>query len=119
MHLMPRITSELVEMTRDLRRWLEDEYRATMADHRKKLCASTDRLEIRMPIILCESCFGAKVEGIFVHYRGPDVLQRVGNQISLTSWMKMSQARLRGRGFAAMSIVPPQPAREASVCRNG
>lgn len=61
-------------MTRDLRRWLEDEYRATMADHRKKLCASTDRLEIRMPMILCESCFGAKVEGIFVHYRGPDVL---------------------------------------------
>ena len=61
-------------MTPDLRRWLEDEYRATMAHHRKKLCGSTDRLEIRIPTILCESCFGAKVDGIFVRYCGPDVL---------------------------------------------
>jgi len=71
---MPRITAELVEMTPDLRRWLEDEYRATVAKHRKKLCSPTERLEIRIPRVLCESCFGAKVDGIFVSYRGPDVL---------------------------------------------
>ena len=74
MYLMPRITSVLVEMTPELGRWLEDEYRATVANHRKKLCSSTDRLEIRIPRILCESCFGARVDGIFVRYRGPDVL---------------------------------------------
>ena len=61
-------------MTPDLRRWLEDEYRATLAEHRKKNCGFTDRLEIRIPEILCESCFCARVDGVFVLYRGPDVL---------------------------------------------
>jgi hypothetical protein len=61
-------------MTPDLRRWLEDEYHATLAGHRRSLCSHTDRLEIRIPEILCESCFGARVDGIFVAYRGADVL---------------------------------------------
>jgi hypothetical protein len=34
----------------------------------------TDRLEIRIPRILRESCFGARLDGIFAPYRGPDVL---------------------------------------------
>jgi hypothetical protein len=72
--LMLRITSDLVEMTPDLRRWLQAEYRATFANHRKNLCSFTDRLEIRIPRILCESCFGARLNGIFAPYRGPDVL---------------------------------------------
>jgi HNH endonuclease len=71
---VPKITSELVELTPDLRRWLEDEYRATVAQYRRSFCSRTDRLEIRIPEILCESCFGAKVDGIFLLYRGPDVL---------------------------------------------
>jgi hypothetical protein len=71
---MLRITSDLVEMTPDLRRWLRAEYRATFANHRKNLCSFTDRLEIRIPRILCESCFGARLDGIFAPYRGPDVL---------------------------------------------
>jgi 5-methylcytosine-specific restriction endonuclease McrA len=61
-------------MTPDLRRWLEHEYRATIAHHRRSLCSPTDLLEIRIPTILCESCFSAEVDGIFVLYRGPDVL---------------------------------------------
>jgi 5-methylcytosine-specific restriction endonuclease McrA len=74
LHLVPRITSELVELTPALRQWLQDEYRATLARHRRSLCSPTDLLEIRIPTILCESCFCAKVDGIFVSYRGPDVL---------------------------------------------
>jgi hypothetical protein len=61
-------------MTPDLRQWLEDEYRATLARHRRSLCSHTDRLEIQIPTILCESCFCAKADGIFVLYRGADVL---------------------------------------------
>ena len=71
---MRRITSELVELTPDLRRWLEDEYRSTLAHHRRSSCSHTDRLEIRISEILCESCFSAIVDSIFVLYRAPDVL---------------------------------------------
>lgn len=61
-------------MTPDIRKWLEDEYRATLARHRRSFCSPTDLLEIRVPEILCASCFGARVDGIFVFYRGPEVL---------------------------------------------
>jgi 5-methylcytosine-specific restriction endonuclease McrA len=38
------------------------------------LCGHLDALTIEVPTILSESCFGAKVDGILVTYRGPDVL---------------------------------------------
>jgi 5-methylcytosine-specific restriction endonuclease McrA len=71
---VPRITSELVELTPDLYQWLEDEYHATLARHRQTLCSHNDSLEIQIPTILCESCFCAQVDGLFVLYRAPDVL---------------------------------------------
>ena len=71
-------TNFTAQMTPDqlceLRRWRENEYRATLADRRRTLCNPTDLLEIRIPTILCESCFCAKVDGILVLYRGADVL---------------------------------------------
>lgn len=73
MQCMPRISSILVEVTPELRRWREDEYRATLARHRRRLCSHTDLLEIKIPTILCECCFSAIVDGTFVLYRAPDV----------------------------------------------
>jgi len=70
---MPRISSVSIELTSEDKRWLEDEYRRAFADERKRLCGSTDRLEIRIARILCESCFGAEVDGVFVIHRFPDV----------------------------------------------
>jgi hypothetical protein len=37
-------------------------------------CSYTDALTIEVPALLCQSCFEAKVDGIFVTYRKPDVL---------------------------------------------
>jgi hypothetical protein len=71
---MPKITSILEMPTPELRRWREEEYVRTIAELRKRVCSPNERLEIRIPTILCEGCFGAHIDGIFQIYRGPDVL---------------------------------------------
>jgi 5-methylcytosine-specific restriction endonuclease McrA len=70
---MPRITSIPSPPEEEVRRWRE-EYLRTIVELRKKVCSFTDRLEIWVPTILFQDCFGAEVDGIFLRYRGPDVL---------------------------------------------
>jgi hypothetical protein len=71
---MPRVFATLEELDIDTKNWLEREHHATFVHYRSTLCSHTDALRIEVPTILCESCFGAKVDGILVIYRGPDVL---------------------------------------------
>ena len=71
---MPRLSSTLEVLDIDTKNWLEREHRATFVHYRRMLCSHTDALTIEVSTILCESCFGAKVDGIFLTYRGPDVL---------------------------------------------
>jgi 5-methylcytosine-specific restriction endonuclease McrA len=71
---MPRLSATLEVLDIDTKNWLEREHRTTFVRYRSSLCSHTDALTIEIPIFLCESCFGAKVDGILVTYRGPDVL---------------------------------------------
>ncbi len=71
---MPRLSATLEVLDIDTKNWLEREHRTTFVHYRSTLCSHTDALTIEVPIILCESCFGAKVDGILLMYRGPDVL---------------------------------------------
>ena len=107
---MPKISSVLIEMTPDLERWLEDEYRATLAYHRKKLCGATDRLEIRIPRILCESCFGASLDDIFAPIVGLTFSQIAGSPIWLTFWTKTSRAH------SLTTRIPPDVNYAAAIC---
>lgn len=71
---MPRISSTLEVLDYQTKRWLELEYHRILVHHRKILCSHNDALQIEVPKFLCASCFGAKVDGVFLIYRGPDVL---------------------------------------------
>jgi 5-methylcytosine-specific restriction endonuclease McrA len=71
---VPRLSATLEVLDIDTKNWLEREHRTTFVHYRRMLCSQTDALTIEVPTILCESCFGAKVDGILVTYRGPDVL---------------------------------------------
>ncbi|MHB8392821.1 MAG: HNH endonuclease [Acidobacteriaceae bacterium] len=71
---MPRLSSTLEVLDFDTKNWLDREHRTTFVHYRSMLRSHTDALTFEVPIILCESCFGAKVDGICVTYRGPDVL---------------------------------------------
>jgi hypothetical protein len=70
---MPRISSTLEVLDYQTKRWLELEYYRILVHHRM-LCSHNDALEIEVPKFLCASCFGSKVDGLFLMYRGPDVL---------------------------------------------
>jgi 5-methylcytosine-specific restriction endonuclease McrA len=71
---MPHLSATLEVLDFDTRNWLIEEHRTTFVHFRSMLCRHTDALVFEVPFILCESCFGAKVDGICVTYRGPDVL---------------------------------------------
>jgi 5-methylcytosine-specific restriction endonuclease McrA len=71
---MARICSTLEFMTPGVRRSIEEECVRTIAELRKTTCSFDERLEIRIPTILCEDCFGAQVDNVFLSYRAPDVL---------------------------------------------
>jgi 5-methylcytosine-specific restriction endonuclease McrA len=71
---MPHISATLEILDHDTKNWLERELHTEFARYRSERCSYTDALTIEFPIILCESCFGTKVDGILVMYRGPDVL---------------------------------------------
>jgi HNH endonuclease len=71
---MPRLAATLEVLDIDTKNWLEREHHTTFVHYQSLLCSHTDALTIEVPTILCESCFGAKVDGVGVKYRGPDVL---------------------------------------------
>ncbi len=71
---MPRLSATLEVLDYQTKRWLELEYRRTLVHHRKMVCSHNDALKIEVPKFLCPSCFGAKVGGVFLIPRGPDVL---------------------------------------------
>jgi len=71
---MPHLSATLEVLDFGTRTWLVEEHRTTFVHFRSMLCSHTDALVFEVPFILCESCFGAKVDGICVEYRGPDVL---------------------------------------------
>jgi 5-methylcytosine-specific restriction endonuclease McrA len=71
---MPRVSATLEVLDHETKTWLKREYRTALVNHRKMLCSHNDALEIKVPRILCEGCFAAETDGVFVTYRGPDVL---------------------------------------------
>ncbi|MFI5396263.1 MAG: HNH endonuclease [Candidatus Binatia bacterium] len=53
--------------------WAMDEDRASYIQARIANCDHMQLLDLRRPGFLCENCFGASVDGIFVDYRPPDI----------------------------------------------
>src|SRR5216683_6138482 len=71
---MPRLSATLQELDFETQTWLQNEHRATLVHYRRMLCSHIEALTVEVPTILCQSCFAAKVDGIFVTHREPDVL---------------------------------------------
>lgn len=71
---MPPISATPDVLDYQTKRWLEGEYRRTLVHHRNMVCSPNEALRIEVPKFLCPSCFGAKVDGVFLMPRGPDVL---------------------------------------------
>jgi 5-methylcytosine-specific restriction endonuclease McrA len=70
---MPHLSATLEVLDFDSRNWIEREHHTTFVRSRRMLCSHLDELTFEVPVILCESCFGAKVDGICATHRGPDV----------------------------------------------
>jgi hypothetical protein len=70
---VPHLSSTL-QVTDAEKESLLSEYRTILVRHCRKLCSRTDALTIEFPTILCEDCFGTKLDGVFLTYRGPAIL---------------------------------------------
>lgn len=70
---MARLSAIRDQWDHQAKNWAMEENRGSYVQARMANCDHMQLLDLRQPGFLCEDCFGARVDGIFVNHRAPDI----------------------------------------------